>query len=207
LNCHRVRKSISPYLDEQLTGREMLDLQEHFAHCPSCAAEMRSIREVKALLRGLHTPRPRSEMAARIALRLAETENAPPLWQSFLPPPRPQRGRRLATALAFSCLTVFAFAAPFAPPSRDGVRAAWLPARFSPPPPSSALPPLPDAVNFVASPAASRAGLVPWNSVSDPNGARTFAGPDVASPLPDWTLTPRFGAFPLSASFTSYRTR
>jgi len=203
LNCHRVRKSISPYLDNQLTGREMLDLQEHFALCPSCEAEMRSIREVKTLLRGLHRPRPRGEMAALIASRLAEKESVPPTWQV----PRPQRGRRLATALVFSCLAVFSVAAPFAPPSRDGVRAAWLPSRLTSPLPAPAPPVLPDTVSLVAPPAASRPGLVPWTDASGTDTDRTFAASGVASPLPGWALAPGLGETPLSASLTSYRTR
>ncbi len=168
---------------------------------------MRSLREVKRLLRGLHRPRPRSEMSALIVSRLAATEGMPPPWRVLPPLPRPQRGRRLATALAFSCLAVFVVAAPFAPSSRDGVRAGWLPSRLTPPPPTLAPPSLPDTVSLVAPPAVGRAGLVPWSSAPDTSAGRAFAGYGVASPVPDWTLLPRGGEAPLSASFTSYRTR
>jgi len=125
LNCHRARQLISPYLDQQLTGREMLALQQHFSECTSCEAERRSIRQVKMLLRALHEPRPRPDLPGVISVRLAEAEQ--PLWRvvslTMTPawPPRPQRGRRLATALALSCLTVLSFAAAcFAPASRSG---------------------------------------------------------------------------------------
>lgn len=125
MNCHRARQLISPYLDQQLTGREMLSLQEHFSVCKSCEAERRSIHQVKMLLRALHDPRPRPDFSGAISMRLAEAEQ--PLWRilslnaaSSWPPP-PQRGRRLVTALALSCLTVLSFAATcFAPASRNG---------------------------------------------------------------------------------------
>ena len=125
MNCHRARQLISPYLDQQLTGREMLALQQHFSECASCEAERRSIRQVKTLLRALHQSRPHPDLPGAISVRLTESEqplrrvlslNAAPFW-----PPRPQRGRRLATALGLSCLTVFSFAATcFAPAPQGG---------------------------------------------------------------------------------------
>ena len=85
------------------------------------------------LLRSLHEPRSRPDLPGTISVRLAEAEQ--PLWHTFsstvsftvVPswPPRPQRGRRLATALALSCLTVFSFAAAcFAPAPRAGTLAS-----------------------------------------------------------------------------------
>jgi len=139
LNCHRARQLISPYLDQRLTGREMLDLQQHFAGCATCEAERHSIRQVKMLLRGMHDPRPRADLPGAISTRLAEAEQ--PLWRvaslSVMPawPPRPQRGRRLATALALSCVTVLSFtAACFAPAPSGGAlsSSAFLPVAAPP---------------------------------------------------------------------------
>lgn len=113
MNCHRARQLISPYLDQQLTGQQMLELQQHLAHCASCNAERLSIAEVKRLLRGLYATRPRPELSQRIVEQMMQQE------QNGLPslslPPVPQRGRRLALSLALSCLTVLTVAAPFAP--------------------------------------------------------------------------------------------
>ena len=127
MNCHRARQLISPYLDHQLSGRERLALQDHLAVCASCDRERQSLRQVKLLLRGLAEPRLPQELSQRfsatVALRLERTDGGTPGWR-VLPPPRPQRGRRLATALALSCLTVVSFALPFAPESRDSARRA-----------------------------------------------------------------------------------
>ncbi|MGI4791518.1 MAG: anti-sigma factor family protein [Janthinobacterium lividum] len=120
MNCHHARQLISPYLDHQLTGREMLALQDHFTVCASCERERHSIRQLKALLRGLQEPRLPRDFPSGIAMRLEQVEANPYGWRVlFLPAPKPQRGRRLASALALSCLTVLSFVAPFAPESRD----------------------------------------------------------------------------------------
>ncbi len=122
MNCHHARKFISPYLDQQLTGREMLALQDHFAGCASCEREMQSICQVKALLRGLREPRPPRNFPAVVTQRLEQTDAH--RWRALCLPsgarspwaaPKPQRGRRLAGALVLSCVTVVSFALPFAP--------------------------------------------------------------------------------------------
>ncbi len=128
MNCHRARQLISPYLDHQLSGREKLTLQDHLAVCASCDQERQSLRQVKMLLRGLAAPRLPGEFgpsdfsqrfSATVSLRLEQPESRLPGWRVMhLTSPRPQRGRRLATALALSCLTVVSFALPFAPEAR-----------------------------------------------------------------------------------------
>jgi len=133
LNCHHARQLISPYLDQQLTGREMLALQEHFCGCASCEREMHSIRQVKALLRGLREPGPPRGFPHAVALRLEKTEArnrrllcllSLGLPRPNLTVPRPQRGRRLAGALVLSCFTVVSFALPFAPEAGQAARSS-----------------------------------------------------------------------------------
>jgi hypothetical protein len=138
LNCHHARQLISPYLDQQLTGRQMLALQEHFGQCLGCESEMRSIRQVKLLLRGLHESRPQRDISEAISTRLAASEGMAPEWNILNLPAMPiasvlpQRGRRLAAALVLSSVTVFLFAAPFAPASHDGAKTAssFVPSSF-----------------------------------------------------------------------------
>lgn len=124
MNCHHARKLISPYLDGQLAGREMLALGDHLAGCESCGSEMHSLRQIKALLRGMHAPRPRTEFSRRLSSQeiLSQTAAPPVLtWRFAAAPPRPQRGRRLLAALALSCLTVSSLTTlAFAPASRGG---------------------------------------------------------------------------------------
>lgn len=124
MNCHRARQLISPYLDDQLTGQQMLALQRHFSECASCEAERQSIQQVKRLLRCLHQPQPRADFPQAVAAHARQNGTWQTLWADlcrewFPLPARPQRGRRLATSLALSCLTVLTAAAPFAPASQD----------------------------------------------------------------------------------------
>jgi len=105
----------------------MLDLQQHFSECASCEAEARSLRQVKSLLRALHAQRPGDDFPETLLARVAHSETVSFPWQDApLPLARPQRGRRLTTSLAFSCLTVLVIAAPFAPASRDVTASAGL---------------------------------------------------------------------------------
>ena len=129
MNCHQARQLISPYLDHQLSEREMRALQDHLAVCLSCDRERQSLRQVKLLLRGLAEPRLPHDFSQHfshnVALRLEQPSSGLPGWHVIhLSPPRPQRGRRLVTALALSCLTVVSFALPFAPEARHSARSA-----------------------------------------------------------------------------------
>ena len=120
MNCYRARQLISPYLDHQLTGRQMLDLQQHFSECRSCESEARSLQQVKRMLRALQSHRPGDHFPEALMARVTDSQAVTFPWQGVsLPLARPQRGRRLTTALAFSCLVVLITAAPFAPASRD----------------------------------------------------------------------------------------
>lgn len=128
MNCSRARQLISPYLDHQLSERETGALQGHLAGCALCDRERQSIRQVKLLLRGLSGPQLPQDFSRNfsetIALRLDQPSSGPN-WQVLcLAPPRPQRGRRLATALALSCLTIVSFALPFAPEAHDTLKSS-----------------------------------------------------------------------------------
>lgn len=128
MNCSRARQLISPYLDHQLSERETGALQGHLAVCAACDRERQSIRQVKLLLRGLSGPRLPQDFSRNfsetISLRLDQPSSGPS-WQVLcLTPPKPQRGRRLATALALSCLTVVSFALPFAPEAHDTLKSS-----------------------------------------------------------------------------------
>jgi hypothetical protein len=133
VDCSRVQQLVSPYLDQQLTGAEMLMVQHHLGECRSCADEYRAARELKQLLGSLRLSRPESSLETRILSRLEQEERRsemllpglyprtglPAVWQSApalnIPLPPPSRGRRLGAALALSCLAVFTVAAPFSP--------------------------------------------------------------------------------------------
>ena len=187
----------------------MLALQEHFSVCDSCEAERHSIRQVKLLLRSLHSPHPQADLHGRISVRLTEAEQ--PLWRVLvLTTPRPQRGRRLVTALAISCLTVLSFAASLAPASRDGALTTsgfLLPMGFLP-----AHSPLTNNANLVSWTTAPQNDLLIVTNDEMPHQARFYSGQYLSLPSSDLRLSampdtaePRY--LSTSTDFASYRSR
>lgn len=109
MNCQRAQELLCPYLDNQLAGTQMLEMQCHLSACPGCAHEYEELRQVKFLLRSLGGMRPALKPET-VARAVREQAVRPSTWT-----PRPQRMRGLATAVGLSCLAVFSAAAPFAP--------------------------------------------------------------------------------------------
>ncbi len=123
MNCRQTQELISAYLDQEMTGQQMLEMCAHLRVCPDCARECRETGEMRRLLRALLPPSLPTEAERRLAERLTRPEVS--AWEtlaSSLAAPRPEtapRGRRLATALGLSCAVILAVAAPFAPPTGD----------------------------------------------------------------------------------------
>lgn len=129
VNCRSAQQLISPYLDQQLTGAEMLAMQEHLKQCASCAAEYRQVCEVRLLLRSLSPVAPGKPLEPKIAQRVASAPGGGKFGARALRfgamaenVSRPQRGRRLAGALALACAALLMLAAPFAPSTGDAAR-------------------------------------------------------------------------------------
>ena len=145
MNCRQTRDLLSAYLDQELTGQQMLDLHAHLSACASCARECRDLREVRRLLRGLAQRLPDTAAERKLTVRLdrealREADLFP--WTDFLMHWRPARrweltgwvagprprGRSLASALALSSVAMLAVIAPVAAPPTDDAagRAAAL---------------------------------------------------------------------------------
>jgi anti-sigma factor RsiW len=58
MNCGRVRSLLSAYLDQELTGAEMLAIRQHLPGCPTCERERRSLAQVRSLMGALSRPEP-----------------------------------------------------------------------------------------------------------------------------------------------------
>lgn len=50
MNCNRVSKLASSYVDRELTGGEMLAVRDHLGRCPECAAEVEAVASIKKAL-------------------------------------------------------------------------------------------------------------------------------------------------------------
>ncbi len=50
MNCRLVETKLSQFLDQELSGREMLAIRQHCGQCQACASELNSLTQVKAML-------------------------------------------------------------------------------------------------------------------------------------------------------------
>lgn len=66
MNCKNVQSLLSAYLDEELSGREMLDIREHLHECNDCTEELRCIEGLKRLLGGTPVPEPSAGFEDRL---------------------------------------------------------------------------------------------------------------------------------------------
>ncbi len=118
MNCRTVIPLLTPYLDQRLTGQQMLEVECHLAKCEDCSQELEAIQQGKNLLRSLVQKSPGVEMEVRLVQIM---QHGPDMGHGpwSLPEAPYRRGQRLAKALAFSMFVVLVAAAPFAPQAGD----------------------------------------------------------------------------------------
>ena len=58
MNCKNVESSLSAYVDNELTGRDMLQVRDHLAACPACREELDVVESVKRLMSATPVPEP-----------------------------------------------------------------------------------------------------------------------------------------------------
>ena len=109
MNCRRVNDLIAPYVDERLTGEQMLEVRRHLDNCPSCSREYLAQRQVKIMLRTVAMKKPVVMFEARLYSQIATERQSSALAIAF-PTFMNGRGRRMAYAMALSCVTVLSLA-------------------------------------------------------------------------------------------------
>lgn len=81
MNCNNVQARISAYLDNELSGREMLALRAHLSACPICTEELRCVQVVKHLVSSVPVPGPSADFEERLVSRVLAV---PPLVEKRL---------------------------------------------------------------------------------------------------------------------------
>src|ERR1035438_2926935 len=66
------------YVLDALSETEREDFERHLQHCPSCAAEVRGLRETAARLAMAKTIRPPAQMEQRVLAETYRTRQLPP---------------------------------------------------------------------------------------------------------------------------------
>ena len=134
MNCAETKRCLDAWLDNELDLRGALELEEHVALCPSCAAEVVAARELQAAARAnltLHALAPRFEERLRAALReglpaaeLGPAEVARP--PAARPPRRWRQWAALAPVAAAAAILAVAGTRLWMPPSEGSVADAVI---------------------------------------------------------------------------------
>jgi hypothetical protein len=71
MNCAEYKKLFSPYLDGQVSGKEMRTLTRHMQECENCAREYAATRRTQQLLSGLGKAKAPSDLPLRLRLAIS----------------------------------------------------------------------------------------------------------------------------------------
>ncbi len=114
MNCRRARKELSPYLDQVLSQRERLELEQHLEDCASCTHILRQLERMHSLVQDMPMEKPRPAFYERLYHQLSQKEKAPReglfrvryLWPAF---PVPRLARLAATVVILLAVFVSTF--------------------------------------------------------------------------------------------------
>jgi Putative zinc-finger len=71
MNCGEARKLFSPYLDGQVSGREMRALDGHIDECSRCAREYVAMRRTQLLLANLGSKKAPADLALKLRVAIS----------------------------------------------------------------------------------------------------------------------------------------
>jgi putative zinc finger protein len=71
MNCGEARKLFSPYLDGQMSGREMRALSDHMDQCSGCGREYAAMRRTQQLLAGLGKAKAPADLALKLRVAIS----------------------------------------------------------------------------------------------------------------------------------------
>lgn len=108
---HEVHLLTGAYALDALTADEQADFDKHLAGCPSCAEEVRGLREAAARLAMATAIAPPQEMRARVLAALPNIRQLPPAGRGRLPGMGRPWTRRVSAARAGVTAGVLALAA------------------------------------------------------------------------------------------------
>ena len=64
--CARVYRHICDNLDQRLDSPQCREIKKHLEDCPDCRAYLSSLKQTVSLYRSLPSPRPSSELRAKL---------------------------------------------------------------------------------------------------------------------------------------------
>jgi anti-sigma factor RsiW len=83
MDCEKVYRKLSSYIDNELRSEEKQLISEHVGHCEKCAAELNVLKREEAFLRQVHDVQPSSDFRARFWERVRNEEAAGAVRRTF----------------------------------------------------------------------------------------------------------------------------
>ena len=77
MNCKTAQSLLSAFVDEELTGREMLEMRQHLNDCAQCAEEHTCVEALQRLLGGTPVPEPLVGFEDRLVSHVLSATFAP----------------------------------------------------------------------------------------------------------------------------------
>ncbi len=74
MDCERIRENLAAFIDGELDGDQMAEVQAHLAECAECRAELEALRQTARTLAELLEPRAMSESVAESVLATLASE-------------------------------------------------------------------------------------------------------------------------------------
>ncbi len=84
MTCNNVQANLSAYVDEELSGAEMLEIRSHLSDCTLCSEEARAVEAIKKLVNCAPVPEPSADFEDRLVRNVLGASTAPTRQFSWL---------------------------------------------------------------------------------------------------------------------------
>lgn len=81
MNCVEARKQFSPYIDGQMSGRDMSALSNHVEGCSRCEHEYRAMQRTQQLLANLGTKKAPADLALKLRVAISREAARQRRWR------------------------------------------------------------------------------------------------------------------------------
>jgi len=72
MDCKKVKKELSSYLDNEISLNKKLKMEEHLKKCVACARRLKELKRIHTLMQGIPSQEPEPGFYERLSLRLGE---------------------------------------------------------------------------------------------------------------------------------------
>ncbi len=74
MDCKKVRKKLSSYLDNEVNLDQKSKIKEHLKKCKACSYQLKQLRQIQSLVQKIPSQKPEPGFYERLSSRLSEKE-------------------------------------------------------------------------------------------------------------------------------------